>query len=106
MSALAFWIAWNKGPVHWLLSKEKAGRDGIDAKEQVVGEGVALRHHVELLSASEKSQAVRWPDLIYFDCYAYYHEVMDRMQGVSEGEKKFRRWRLTDYTLKKPGRLV
>lgn len=93
-------------PIHWLPPKEKAERDWLGAKTWVVGQAVALRHQVELLSSSRKSQAVRWPDLVYFDCYACHHDVVDRVRGVSEGEKKLQRWRVKDYTGKKPGRLV
>jgi len=93
-------------PVHWLPPKEKAERDWLGAKTWVVGQAVALRHQVDLLSSSRKSQAVRWPDLIHFDCYACHHDVVDRVRGVSEGEKKLQRWRVKDYTGKKPGRLV
>lgn len=65
--------------------KEKAARDWLGAKAWVVGQAVALRHQAGLLSSSRKSQAVLGLDLIYFDCYACHHEVMDRVQGVSEG---------------------
>jgi hypothetical protein len=93
-------------PVHWLPPKEKAERDWLGAKAWLVGQAVALRHQVELLSSSRKSQAVLGPDLIYFDCYACHHDVVDRVRGVSEGEKKLQRWRVRDYTGKRPGRLV
>ena len=93
-------------PIHWLPPKEKAERDWLGAKAWLVGQAVALRHQVELLSSSRKSQAVLGPDLIYFDCYACHHDVVDRVRGVSEGEKKLQRWRVKDYAGKKPGRLL
>jgi predicted XRE-type DNA-binding protein len=93
-------------PVHWLPPKEKAERDWLGAKTWVVGQAVTLRHQLELLSASRKSRAVLGPDLIYFDCYACHHDVVDRVRGVSEGEKKLQRWRVKDYTGRKPGRLI
>jgi len=93
-------------PLHWLPPKEKAERDWLGAKAWVVGQAVAFRHQVELLSSSRKSQSVLWPDLIHFDCYACHHDVVDRVRGVSEAEKKLQRWRVKDYTGKKPGRLV
>lgn len=86
--------------------KEKAARDWLGAKAWVVGQAVALRHQAGLLSSSRKSQAVLGLDLIYFDCYACNHDVVDRVRGVSEGEKKLQRWRVKDYSGKKPGRLL
>ncbi len=92
-------------PSHWLPPKDKAERDWIGVRAWSVGQAVALRKQLDLLSTSRKSQALLWPDLIHFDCYACHHTVVDRVKEISDEEKKLQRWRVRDYG-GKPGRLV
>jgi hypothetical protein len=92
-------------PSHWLPPKDKAQRDWLGAKSWAVGQAVALRNQLELLSSSRRSQATLWPDLIHFDCYACHHSVVDRVREISDEEKKLQRWRVREYG-GKPGRLV
>lgn len=91
-------------PVHWILPKDE--KDWNGARSWVVGQSVALRSQLDHLSSSRKSQAVFWPDLVHFDCYACHHDVVDRVRGISEDDKKHQRWRVKDYSGRKPGRLV
>jgi hypothetical protein len=92
-------------PSHWLPPKDKTEREWFGARVWAVGQAVALRSQLELLSSSRKSRGVVWPDLIYFDCYACHHSVVDRVRDISEDEKKLQRWRVREYG-GKPGRLV
>lgn len=92
-------------PSHWLPPKDKADRDWLGAKSWAVGQAVALRNQLELLSSSRKAQTTLWPDLIHFDCYACHHAVVDRVREISDEEKKLQRWRVREYG-GKPGRLV
>ncbi len=91
-------------PIHWIVPKDE--KDWIGARAWAVGQAVSLRNQLDLLSTSRKSQTVLWPDLSHFDCYACHHDVVDRVKGISEDDKKYQRWRFKDYTGKKPGRLV
>ena len=91
-------------PIHWIVPKDEKEWNG--ARAWVIGQAVSLRSQLDLLSSSRKSQAVLWPDLAHFDCYACHHDVVDRVKGISEDDKKYQRWRFKDYSGKKPGRLV
>lgn len=91
-------------PAHWIVPKEEKEWSG--ARVWAVGQAEALHEQLELLASSRKSQGVMWPDFTFFDCYACHHDVADRVRGISETEKKLQRWRVRDYTGKKPGRLV
>jgi hypothetical protein len=91
-------------PIHWIVPKDERNWNG--ARTWAIGQAVSLRSQLDLLSSSRKSQAVLWPDLIHFDCYACHHDVVDRVKGISEDDKKYQRWRFKDYSGKKPGRLV
>lgn len=91
-------------PVHWILSKEE--KDWSGARAWAVGQAVALRHQLDLLASSRKTQALLLPDLTHFDCYACHHDVVDRVRGIADADKKRQRWRVRDYAGKKPGRLV
>lgn len=112
-------IASNAMPPHWLRFKDEIEvfdqkqlkhkfeeSNWYGARNWVIGQAVALRHQLELLASSRKSQALLWPDLTHFDCYACHHEVVDQLRDIPEGEKKLQRWRLKDYSGAKPGRLV
>ncbi|NGZ94852.1 MAG: hypothetical protein CV089_01740 [Nitrospira sp. WS110] len=91
-------------PVHWVVPKEEKEWSG--ARIWAVGQAEALHQQLELLASSRKSQALMGLDFTFFDCYACHHDVADRVRGISEAEKKLQRWRVKDYTGKKPGQLV
>ena len=91
-------------PVHWIVPLDE--KDWNGARTWAVGQAVSFRSQLDLLSSSRKSQALLWPDLAQFDCYACHHDVVDRVRGISEDDKKYQRWRFKDYSGKKPGRLV
>ena len=95
----------NVMPSHWLPPKDKTDRDWFGAKIWAVGQAVALRNQLNLLSASKATRNVVWPDLIHFDCYACHHDVVDRVREISDEDKKYQRWRIRDYG-GKPGRLL
>lgn len=91
-------------PAHWVVPLEEKDWNGV--RTWAVGQAVSFRTQLDLLLASRKSQALLWPDLAQFDCYACHHDVVDRVRGISEDDKKYQRWRFKDYSGKKPGRLV
>lgn len=91
-------------PVHWIVPKEE--KDWNGARTWAVSQAVSLRSQLEQLSMSRKGQALLWPDLTQFDCYACHHDVVDRVRGIAEEDKKYQRWRFKEYPNKKPGRLV
>ena len=95
----------NVMPSHWLPPKEKADRDWLGARIWAVGQAVALRNQLNLLSVSKMTRNAVWPDLIHFDCYACHHDVVDRVRDISDEDKKLQRWRIREYG-GKPGRLV
>ncbi len=92
-------------PSHWFPPKDKKTRAWLGAKGWAMGQAVALRNQLQLLTESRKAQTVLWPDLIHFDCYACHHDVVDRVREISDEEKALQRWRVRDYN-GRPGRLI
>ena len=92
-------------PAHWLPPKDKSAKDWLGTKTWAIGQAVALRDQIHLLTSSRKGKGGLWPDFIHFECYACHHEVVDRVRDISEDDKKLQRWRVRDYG-GKPGRLV
>ncbi len=92
-------------PSHWFVHKDEPPVPYLGAQVWAVGQAVALRNQLQLLTESRKDQPVLWPDLIHFDCYSCHHEVVDNLNNLTETEKSLQRWRFRNYD-KKPGRLI
>lgn len=92
-------------PAHWMPPKDKTARDWLGTKAWAVGQAVALRDQIHLLTSSRKNRGGLWPDFVHFECYGCHHEIVDRVREVSEDEKKLQKWRVREYG-GKPGRLV
>ena len=92
-------------PSHWFPHRDEPQVPFLGAHQWAMGQAVALRNQLRLLSESRKAQPVLWPDLIHFDCYACHHEVVDNLRELTEEEKSIQRWRVRDYG-GRPGRLI